>query len=171
MTQTLLTDIGVSLINAAAGSGTQVAITEVAIGDANGASYDPGHGQIGLRNERTRVAITKRHIVDSNAWRITAEFAPGDPVFDAREMGFFDSEGNLIFLWAGSDFQPFTVGVVTHIAEHILSFSQIAEGLVIIDAPDDALFDLTVATAYSHATLHLEQFNQSELLRALTGSY
>jgi len=171
MPTTLLTDIAEAKITAAAGSGTQVAITHIALGDANGANYAPSYSQTALQREKAREAITTRQLADANSWRVKAEFAPETPAFAVREIGFFDADGDLIVIWAGNDVVARQTEAITYLVDHVLNFSRVAEGLVIINAPDDALFDLTVATAYSHATLHLEQFNQSERLRALTGSY
>lgn len=171
MPTTLLTDIAEAKITAASGSGTQVAITHIALGDGNGANYAPSYSQMSLQRELARQPITSRHIVDDNAWRVRAEFDPETPAFGVREMGFFDADGDLIAIWAGNDVVARQTGAITLLVENILSFSRVESGLVIVNAPDDVVFDLAVSTAGNLATLHLEQFRQSERLRAITGTY
>lgn len=167
MPKTLLTDTGEAKITQAAGSGTQVAITHVALGDGNGANYNPGHGQIGLRRERTRKAIERRHIIDPNAWRVKVEFGPETPSFHVREMGFFDATGDLIAIWAGTDVQARQTGAITYLVDHVLSFTRVADGLMIINAPDDGLFDLAVANARSSFLIFTEQMRQALAIEAL----
>lgn len=171
MPKTLLTNVAEVKINAAAGSGLSVAITHVALGDGNGANYNPSHSQAALVRERARQPIAKRHIVDPNAWRVKAEFDPNTPTFEVREIGFFDGDGDLIAIWAGNDVVPRQTGAITYLIDHVLSFTRVDSGLVIVNAPDDVLFDLAVSTATSLAELHQEQFTQSERLRELHGSY
>lgn len=171
MPKTLLTDTGEAKITQAAGSGTQVAITHVALGDGNGANYNPGHGQIGLRRERARKAIERRHIIDPNAWRVKVEFGPETPSFHVREMGFFDAAGDLIAIWAGSDIQARQTGAITYLVDHVLSFTRVADGLMIVNAPDDGLFDLAVSTGTAIANLQLEQLRQADVIRAAHGNF
>lgn len=172
MPRTLLTDVAEAKITAAAGSGTQVAITEIALGDGNGANYEPRHDQRSLQRERVRQPIDRRHMSGANAWRVKAEFpADSTPTIAVREIGFFDADGDLIAIWAGNDVVPRSTGAITYLVDHVLNFSRVGEGLVIVNAPDDEVFDLTVQTAQSLAILHLEQFKQSEALRELRGSY
>lgn len=171
MPTTVLTDIAEAKITAAAGSGTQVAIAHVALGDGNGVNYIPSHSQTALQRERARQAIQTRHIVDSNAWRVKAEFGPETEAFAVREIGFFDADGDLIALWAGNDVVARQTGAITYLVDHVLSLTRVEGGLVIVNAPDDALFDHVLSSAHSLAILHLEQFHQSERLRALHGTY
>lgn len=171
MPTSILTDIGEAKITASAGSNTQVAITHVALGDGNGANYAPNHAQAALQRERARKAIDTRHIVDDNAWRVTVEFGPETEAFAVREMGFFDADGDLIALWAGNDVVARQTGVISYVVDHVLSFNRVDDGLVVVNAPDDLLFDLAVSTAQSLVTLQLEQFRQSERIRAVSGSY
>ncbi|NHM19505.1 phage tail protein [Tritonibacter mobilis] len=171
MPTTLLTDIAEAKLTAAAGSGTQVAITHIALGDGNGGNYGPGFGQTSLQRELARQPIETRHMVGNNAWRVKAEFDPETPSFFVREMGFFDADGDLIAIWAGNDVVARQTGAITYLVDHVLSFTRVQDGLVIINAPDDALYDLAVSTAYNLAILHTEQFRQSERIRDLNGSY
>ncbi|WPZ28191.1 phage tail protein [Sulfitobacter sp. OXR-159] len=139
MPTTLLTDIAETKITAAAGTGSAVAITHVALGDGNGSNYAPGHAQTGLRREMARQPIATRHIEGGNAWRVRAEFGPETPAFAVREMGFFDADGDLIAVWAGNDVEPRQTGAISYLIDHVLSFTRVADGLVIVEAPDDEL--------------------------------
>jgi hypothetical protein len=171
MPTTLLTDIAEAKITAASGSGTQVAITHIALGDGSGANYAPSYSQTTLQRERVRRAIDVRHIVGANAWRVKAEFDPDTVAFGVREMGFFDADGDLIAVWAGNDVVPRQTGAITYLVDHVLSFTRVDDGLVIITAPDDVVFDMAVSTAKSLATITLEQFRQAERIRAIAGAY
>lgn len=167
MPTTLLTDIAEAKITAAAGSGTAVAITHIALGDGNGGNYVPGYSQTALRREKARQAIQTRHIAGTNAWRVKAEFDPDTPAFAVREMGFFDADGDLIAVWAGNDVVARQTGAITYLVDHVLSFTRVDSGLVIVNAPDDALFDHAVLDLERHAITALEQFNQRLILRDL----
>lgn len=171
MPNTLLTDTGLAKITAAAGSGTQVAITHVALGDGNGANYAPSYSQSALQREQVREPILSRHIVGGNAWRAKTEFGPETPAFAVREIGFFDADGDLIAIWAGNDVVPRQTGAITYLVDHVLSFSDVGEGLVVINAPDDVTFDLAVSTATSLANIQLEQLRQADAIRAMRGTY
>lgn len=171
MSLTLLTDIAEAKLTAAAGSGTQVAITHIALGDGNGANYGPSYSQTALQRERARQPIENRHIVGSNAWRVKAEFGPDTPSFYVREMGFFDADGDLIAIWAGNDVQARQTGAITYLVDHVLSFTRVADGLVIVNAPNDELFDLAVTTGTAIANLQLEQLRQADAIRSAHGAY
>lgn len=164
---TLLTDIAETKITAAAGSGSQVAITHIALGDANGAPYDPTHEQVALVNERARNPIESRILADPNTWRVKAEFSPDTTAFDVREMGFFDADGVLIAVWAGADVVARRTGVVAYLIEHVLNFSRVDDGVIIVDAPDDDLFDHAVLNLETHAITAAEQFTQRLMIRDL----
>ena len=169
MPKTLLTDLAERKLTAAAGSGTQVAITHIALGDGNGANYEPGHDQTQLQREKAREPILKRHIVNNgNAWRVKAEFGPETPAFQVREIGFFDADGDLIAIWAGNDVEPRKTGVVTFLIDHLLVFgSDYNDDVVVVQAPDDEVFDLAVAIGTSLASIQLEQLRQADEIREL----
>lgn len=171
MPTTLLTDIAEAKITAAAGSGTAVAITHIALGDGNGANYAPSYSQTALQRELARQAIQTRHIVGTNAWRVKAEFDPDTPAFGVREMGFFDADGDLIAVWAGNDVVPRQTGAITYLVDHVLSFTRVEDGLVIVNAPDDVTFDLAVQTGLAIVNLQLEQLRQADAIRASHGAY
>lgn len=165
MPQTLLTSRALEKITIASGSeGTPVAVTHIAIGDGNGSNYTPSREQTALIREQARVPIARRHIIEPNAWRATAEFSADLDPFQVREVGFFDEDGELVAVWAGLDVEPATTGSFTFIAEHILSFSNVEQGLIVVNAPDDGVFDLAVKTATALATMRLEQMRQADVL-------
>ncbi len=167
MPTTILTDIGEQKITTAAGSGTSVAISEIALGDGNGSNYAPAYGQTALRRERAREPIKSRFMVDGNSWEVKAEFDPDTPEFAVREMGFFDTDGDLIALWAGNDVVARQTGVVTYLVQQTLNFSRVAEGLIVVNGADDHLFNHMVLDLERHAITALEQFKQRLILRDL----
>lgn len=167
MPTTLLTDIAEAKITAAAGSGTAVAITHIALGDGNGANYAPSYSQTALQREKARQAIQTRHIVGTSAWRVKTEFDPDTPAFAVREMGFFDADGDLIAVWAGNDVVARQTGAITYLVDHVLSFTRVDDGLVIVNAPDDGLFDLAAAQAHSTFLIFTEQLRQGLAIEAL----
>lgn len=170
MPVTLLTNIGEQRIAQAAGTGNSVSVTHIALGDGNGSAYNPTHGQTALRRERARRPIDSQHLIGGNAWRVRTEFPPDTPTFWVREMGFIDSQGNLIAIWAGNDVTPRQTGAISYLIEHILSLTRIAEGLVIVSAPDDATFELALTTGIAIANLQLEQLRQADAIRAAQGN-
>lgn len=171
MPQTLLTNTGESRIAQAAGSGVAVSITEIALGDGNGANYNPSHAQSALVNERAREPIQSQHMIGGNAWRVRTEFDPNTPTFWVREMGFFDAQGDLIAVWAGSDVTPRQTGAISYLVEHVLSLTRVAEGLVIVDAPDDQVVAISTAMLHEQASQRLAQFHMSEAFHAEHGYY
>jgi hypothetical protein len=155
MPMTLLTDIAVERIRTAAGDASQVAISHVALGDGLGAPYTPAFDQTSLRRELARVAIERRHALGNDSWRVKAEFPADTPAFMVREMGFFTSDGALIALWAGLDIDPRQTGIITYLVDHILNFSRVESGLVIVAAPEDELFDFALASIAHQAATDL----------------
>ena len=167
MPTTILTDIAEAKITQAAGSGSQVAITHVALGDGNGASYNGDFDQASLRRERVRVPIELRHIVSPSAWRVKAEFGADTVAFDVREAGFFDADGDLIALCTFPAAEVRRTGAIVYLIDHVLNFSRVADGLIIVDAPDDDLFDHVVTNLETQAIFAAEQFDQRLAIRAL----
>lgn len=134
----IITDVGHAKLATAAGSSSAVAISHVAIGDGAGQSYDAQHRYVSLRRERARVAITSREKLDGNRWMVRAEFPPVGDIFEVREIGFFDAAGTMIALWAERSQRIGQAGITTLLLEHVLSFEAIRDGLIIVDAPDQA---------------------------------
>ncbi len=169
MPKTLITDIGEAKLALAAGDASAVEICEVALGDGLGASYEPSFEQTALRRELARREIDARHLVDPNAWRVKIEFPPDTPSFPVREMGFYSSDGDLISIWAGADIQPRQTGSIAYLVDHVLSFSRVAEGLLIVKAPDDVIFNMGVAQATTNFLIFTEQLRQGRAIHALQG--
>lgn len=163
----ILTNLGKSLIRTAAGDGSAVAISHVALGDGLGAAYAPDKTQTGLRREKVRQPIERRHAVGQDSWRIVAEFPANTAAFQVREMGFFTATGQLIALWAGVDVEPRQTGVITYIVDHILQFSDVDSGLVIVDAPDDELFDFAIVSIRSQALQDGVLFDLTKRIKTL----
>lgn len=171
---TLITDVGLQRLSTAAGSGGQVAITHVALGDGNGARYEASADQTALRRERARVGISSRRQIDGGQWLVRSEFPPDETViFEIREFGFFDADGALIFVWAEQGVQIGQAGLTTFLLDHALDFSQVRDGLIFVDAPqDDALdeaFGLSVVATLARQTL--DHHTLWEAFRAAHGHY
>ncbi len=171
MPKTILTDKGVQKITQAAGSQALVQITDIALGDGEGVKYDPSFSQTALKRELARQAITRRQVIGQNSWRVKAEFGTDTPAFWVREIGFFDEDGDLIALWAGADVDPRPTGAITYLIDHVLTFSRVQDGVIIVNAPDDETFELAVNVGTAIANLQLEQLRQADEIRALGGQY
>lgn len=132
----IYTTLGLRKIRNAAGSASQVKIKYIALGDGLGVAYAPLASQTALRRERLRTEIERHYPVGDNAWYVKAAFAPGVAAITVREMGFFDEDGDLIALWAGTDVGDLrSTGPHEYLIQHTLDFSAIESGLLIVDAP------------------------------------
>ena len=80
-----------------------------------------------------------------------------------------EAEGDLIFLWAGADIDPGHAGAIDYLLDQVLDLDRIQDGVVIVNAPDDALFDLAVSTGRAIFALQLSQLRQDAELHRLTG--
>ena len=72
-------------------------MTHIAVGDANGESYNPGGAQTALINEVYRTTLT--HIaIEANPNQLIIEGLINEEVgsFYIREVGIFDSDGDLL---------------------------------------------------------------------------
>lgn len=163
--QNLITDLGIAKLTAAMGTGKAVAITHVALGDGNSQTYEPSPQATALRREIVRKPIQTQHMIDPKTWRIKAVFEADTPRFPVREIGFFDDAGDLISLWAGENIHPRETGAIDYALDLVLNFGQIADGLIIVDAPDDALFLMSLASAVAITNLQHEQLRQRFILR------
>ncbi len=171
MPSTIITAAAEAKLALAAISDAKVEITHVALGDGGGANYAPEFDQTALRRERARQPIEMAHMVEPNAWRVKAVFAADTPAFPIREIGFFDAEGALITLWAGTDVHSRQTGAIEYLVDHVLDFRRVADGLVIVNAPNDELVGFQLATITSLAHIRIEQFKQSEAIRAGVGPF
>ncbi|WP_240947014.1 phage tail-collar fiber domain-containing protein [Leeia aquatica] len=96
---TLLTTTGKARLAAAQASSTPLQITHMAVGDGdNGSYYNPVESQTALKHETWRGALNNLSVDQSNPNWIVAELVIPDTVggFYIREVGLFDSTGNLI---------------------------------------------------------------------------
>lgn len=94
---TRLTDIGSAALNNAITGGDSIALTELALGDTNGASYDPDGSETTLVNEQYRLAISSIAPDAQNpAWLIVEAIIPPDVGgWWIREAGIFDANGDM----------------------------------------------------------------------------
>ena len=94
----LITNNGL-LKEAAANSpgGSAIDLTHIAVGDANGTSYNPTGAQTALVNEVYRTTLTHVAIDEANPNQLIVEGVINETIgpFDIREVGIFDSEGQL----------------------------------------------------------------------------
>ncbi len=95
---TLLTAIGIVKIANAVATGTQVRFTSFAVGDGNGANYTPSENMTALKNEVYRGTVNEV-VVDEmdNKQLVITGLIPADVGgFFVREVGLFDSDGDMI---------------------------------------------------------------------------
>ncbi|MFC3393636.1 phage tail protein [Brenneria rubrifaciens] len=94
----LLTITGTAKLANAAALGTQLSITEMAVGDGGGILPTPNTAQTALINERRRAALNMLSIDPANDSQIIAEqvIPESDGGFWIREIGLYDDEGDLI---------------------------------------------------------------------------
>ncbi len=95
---TILTDVGKAKIANAVALQTTVQISEIAVGDGNGSYYNPSESQTALVNEVWRGGVSRVDTDSNNAnWIIVEAVIPPDQGnFYIREVGIFDSQGDLI---------------------------------------------------------------------------
>lgn len=96
--EAMVTDLGNELMMNAVANGKKVAITEFAVGDGNGEYYRPSTDMKALRNEVWRGPINLCEISSeaANVLIVTAVCPGSAGGFTIREMGVFDTEGNMI---------------------------------------------------------------------------
>ncbi|MGV7962304.1 phage tail protein [Photorhabdus tasmaniensis] len=94
----ILTKLGAAKLANAAALGTKVDITHMAVGDGGGKLPDPDINQTKLINEKRRAAINTLSVDPVNTNQIIAEqiIPEGEGGWWMREIGLFDSEGNMI---------------------------------------------------------------------------
>lgn len=165
----IFTTLGLTKIRNAAGSGSQVKIKYIALGDGQGAGYAPNPAQVTLRREQLRTEIERHYPVGNNAWHVKASFPTDAAAITVREMGFVDEDGDLIALWAGADVgNDRRTGVIEYLINHVIAFDGISDGIVIIDAPLDAYLDNAVLQIATDAVVIDRQLAQCKQLRDLS---
>lgn len=91
------TATGLQLLASAEAMGTQIRLTHMAVGDGNGNATTPAETQTQLVRERFRATVNRVYQDPSNENMFTAELIipSGASGFTLREVGIFDSNGNL----------------------------------------------------------------------------
>jgi hypothetical protein len=164
----IFTSRGLTKIRDAAGSGSQVKIKYIALGDGQGAGYAPSASQTALRHERLRNEIERHYPVGPNAWHVKASFPPETTQITVREIGFLDEDGDLIALWAGLDVgDARKTGTIEYLINHVIAFDGIADGVVIMSAPLDEYVDHAVLKLRTDALIIDRQLAQCKQLRDL----
>ncbi|EOI6866738.1 phage tail protein, partial [Yersinia enterocolitica] len=94
----LLTNLGAAKLANAAALGTQLQITQMAVGDGGGALPTPSPAQTQLIGEKRRAALNSLSIDVDNSSQIIAEqvIPETDGGWWIREVGLFDKDGVLI---------------------------------------------------------------------------
>lgn len=95
---TILTKVGAAQITNAQALGTAVQLTEIAVGDGNGAYTDPTEDTTALTNEVWRGAVNRIEQHESEPGYLVIETVIPSDVggWEVREVGVFDDAGNLI---------------------------------------------------------------------------
>ncbi|MBY5969912.1 phage tail protein [Halomonas denitrificans] len=95
---TLLTDTGQAKIANAVALGTQIEITQMAVGDGGGNPVTPDSSATALVNEVRRAPINAVQTDDDNpTWIVIEQVLPPDVGgWTIREVGVFDASGDLI---------------------------------------------------------------------------
>lgn len=102
---TLLTTQGAQKVASATSGGTTVALTEMAVGDGNGAAATPTEGQTALVNEVYRAGVASVVVDPANPNWVVAELVipMGAGGWTVREVGLFATDGSL---FAVANFPP-----------------------------------------------------------------
>ena len=101
---TIATDVGLRKLNAASLAGSKVEITKVKYGDSNGVEYQPVGDELDLKRVVYESSINAIEVDKLNpSWVNIESVIPSDVGgFWIREMGLYDSSGDLIFITAVS---------------------------------------------------------------------
>ncbi|RRN31108.1 phage tail-collar fiber domain-containing protein [Escherichia coli] len=94
----VLTNVGAAKMANATALGAQVEITQMAVGDGNGALPTPNQAQTALVHELRRAPLNTLSIDPNNANQIIAEQVIPEDVggWWIREIGLFDKDGDMI---------------------------------------------------------------------------
>ncbi len=94
---TILTSLGQAELANAIAHGTQVALSQMAVGDGNGNYYEPSQAQTGLIHETYRAGINSKTVDPVNGnWIICELDIPATTGgWYIREVGIFSTTGNL----------------------------------------------------------------------------
>lgn len=94
---TILTETGKTKVANAAALGREIKLTHLAIGDGNGAEYDPVESQAVLKNENYRAPISNLNVDAQNPnWVVAEGMIPVDVGgWFVREVGIYDEDGDM----------------------------------------------------------------------------
>lgn len=109
--------------------GTALTLASVRVGDGNGAPVTPNETQTDLvRRVGGPYAITSsgRDPDHPTHWRVTALVPLGDGPFDIRELGVFDTAGDLIAVAAHPLYEK-RVGINEHLVDVVFPVSEAAQ--------------------------------------------
>lgn len=95
--QTIYTTSGLARMASAVATGTQIVLTNMAVGDGNGNPVTPTPGQTGLVRELYRHSVNRVYQKPGDLSRFVAELIVPASIggFTMREVGVFDADGNL----------------------------------------------------------------------------
>ena len=95
---TILTNVGKAKIANAQALGTTVNLTQMKVGDGNGAYYNPTETQTALVNQVWSGALSSIDVDTENPnWIVVEAVIPtADGGFMVREVGLFDDDGDMI---------------------------------------------------------------------------
>lgn len=96
----IMTNTGLAKQAAWEGGGAELLLTHIAVGDSSGAYYEPAATQTDLVNERWRGTVSRvfQHPTLANRVVIEIVIPAGVGGWDIREVGVFDSAGDLIIV-------------------------------------------------------------------------
>lgn len=154
----LLTQRGREKTRDALITNTSVAITQVALGDGNGAKYDPTNDQTALVSETMRRPIDTQYRLGDDGVMVRVTFPETAPHTVVRELGFFDEDDELIYIWAGTTREDTYTGGSRYTQEFMLTFDGVNGGLIIVDAPNDDVMAFMVASLANQASMARDIF-------------
>lgn len=102
---TIVTDLGTELIAKAAEAGEKVNITNIAVGDGNGAFYQPTSDMTTLKREiwRGEIQSYERDSLAKNIIKVSGVIPKDIGHFVLREMALFDDKNNMIAICNAPD--------------------------------------------------------------------
>lgn len=147
---TTLTNAALAKISAALAAGTQLTMSEMAVGDGNGAETNPAPTDTGLVNEVYRAPVNQLG-VNTEGYLVAEMIVPVDVGgFSVREIALLDSDGDL-----------FAIGKIPRIDKPALAENAVGELVLrmIIAIDHASTINLTIDTALVTATQQWVEFN------------
>lgn len=95
----VITTRGLAAVFNAQNTGLSAEITHIALGDHG---RTPSKNEVGLVNERMRIAIADGVRIDDHQIHLTG-IADGSSEFWVREIGFILADGNMLAVWSDID--------------------------------------------------------------------